>query len=131
MAKKADKARFTCARRGDMFSAPFQCDVCWFVNIQMREPVDKNPTDNMHLLLICQVKLDIFWSCESSTVRNTLSNVLTSAKIRSSLHMPMDNIRKGPWPVEDTYDFATAITILRNLLDLGKNVESYQQLDSI
>ena len=37
--KKADQVRFTCARTGDMLSAPFQCDICWFVNIQKREPV--------------------------------------------------------------------------------------------
>lgn len=33
--------------------------------------------------------------------------------------------------MEDDYGFATAITILRKLLDLGKNVASYQQFDSI
>ena len=66
----------------------------------------------MVMLLIRQVNLDIFWSREASTVRNTLANVLTSANIRSSLRMPMENIMKGPWPVEDAYGFATAITIL-------------------
>ena len=110
-----------------MLSAPFQCDHCWFVNIQKREPVARNATDNMVLLLIRQVNLDIFWSRESSMVKNTLSNVLASARIRSSLRMPMENIVKGPWPVEDVYGFATAITILRKSLDPGKNVASYQQ----
>ena len=97
----------------------------------MRESVDRNPTDNMLLLLIQQVNLDIFWSRESSTVRNALSNVVTSAKIRSSLSMPMENIRKGPWPVEDAYGFATAIIILRKPLDPGKNAAPYKQFDSI
>jgi hypothetical protein len=93
--------------------------------------VARNATDNMVLLLIRQVNLDIFWSRESSTVMNTLSNVLASAKIRSSLRMPMEKIVKGPWPVEDAYGFATAITILRKSLDPGRNVASYQQFDSI
>jgi len=34
--KKKDQAGFMCARPGDMLSAPFQCDICWFVNIQKR-----------------------------------------------------------------------------------------------
>jgi hypothetical protein len=114
-----------------MLSAPFQCDHCCFVNIQKREPVARNATDNMLLLLIRQVNLDIFWSRESSTVKNTLSEIMASARIRASLRMPMENIVKGPWPVEDAYGFATAITILRKSLDPGKNVASYQQFDSI
>jgi len=93
--------------------------------------VDKNPTDNMLLLIIRQVNLDILWSREASTVKNTLANVMTSTKIRLSLRMPLENIQKGPWLVEDMYGFATAITILRKSLDPGKNCASYQQFDSI
>lgn len=75
--------------------------------------------------------MNMFWSRELSTVRNTLSNLVTSTKIRSSWRMPMENIRKCPWPVEDAYGFATAISMLRKLLEPGKNVASYQQFDSI
>ena len=75
--------------------------------------------------------MDIFWSRESSTVRNALSNVVTSAKIRSSLSMHIENIRKSPWPVKDAYGFATAKTNLRKLLVPGKNAAPYQQFDSI
>jgi len=77
------------------------------------------------------VNLDILWSREASTVKNTLANVMTSTKIRLSLRMPLENIQKGPWPVEDMYAFVTAVTILRKLLDPGKNCASYQQFDSI
>jgi len=45
--------------------------------------------------------------------------------------MPLENIQKRPWPVEDMYGFATAVTILRKSLDPGKNCASYQQFDSI
>ena len=35
--KEKEEERFLCAQNGDMLSAPFQCDHCWFVNLQQRE----------------------------------------------------------------------------------------------
>jgi hypothetical protein len=40
-----DEKRFLEARDGDNLTTPFQCDVCHFVNIMGREPVEGLASD--------------------------------------------------------------------------------------
>ena len=37
--RKEDKERFMVGRDGDMLMSPFQCDLCWFVNLKRRLPL--------------------------------------------------------------------------------------------
>ena len=57
-----DEDRFLTAREGDMWCSPFQCDWCWFYNLQMREPIQENPQDQKLLSYIRRGNLDVMWS---------------------------------------------------------------------
>jgi hypothetical protein len=67
--KKREEDRFLTARRGDMLCAPFQCDICWFVNLKGRTPDVRCAQDRLNLALIRRVNLDVFWEKEPSTVK--------------------------------------------------------------
>ena len=51
-----------------MLAAQFQCEFCWFININKRPGSEFSLTDREQLKLIRQVNLDSFWSREPKTV---------------------------------------------------------------
>ena len=60
--KKGDEEKCIVGRNGDSLMAPFQCDYCWFVNLNKQLP-DVNDLEDKNLLVyIRRVNLDIFWS---------------------------------------------------------------------
>ena len=73
--KTKDLPRFLSARPGDMLGAPFQCDHCWFVNINKREPEVSSLGDTRIMQYIRRVNLDVMWSRESGTVKNILGTL--------------------------------------------------------
>ena len=60
--KRKEKDRFLSARNGDLLSAPFQCEFCWFVNIKGKEASVEAPSDRLLMAYIRRVNLDIMWS---------------------------------------------------------------------
>ena len=81
--KKGDPVRWLTARDGDWMVCPFQCDVCWFVNLYGRKPNPNMSTDRSELAYIRRVNLDVFWSRERSTVRGLYGKM--KEEIRRSL----------------------------------------------
>ena len=67
-----DLGRFMEARDGDMMLAPFQCDYCWFINLNGRPALEGARSDERLLGYIQRVKLDIMWSQEPGTVKNNM-----------------------------------------------------------
>ena len=63
------------ARNGDMWLAPFQCNHCWFLNLQLRHPNLDSLMDARLLGYIRHVNLNIFWSQEPGTVSSTMSQL--------------------------------------------------------
>ena len=63
------------ARDGDMLCYPFQCDMCWFINLSKREPSALSYSDERLMGYIRRVNLDLMWSRERGTVANTLAAV--------------------------------------------------------
>ena len=119
--KRQDVERFLHARNGDMLCAPFQCDLCWFVNLKGRE-VDSNSLGDQRLLrYIRRVNLDVMWSSEESTVRNTLSDLRKGRALSSELDLASVDVPLGPWPVGDQLGFQVAIKLLRALQRKGRN----------
>ena len=60
--------RYIKGRAGDHLMVPFQCGICHFRNIYLRDPLGFNATDQEMLGYIRRATLDSFWSRESSTV---------------------------------------------------------------
>ena len=47
-----DPHRFQVARNGDHMMVPFQCDLCHFMNIQKRAPLESSQQDELLKLAI-------------------------------------------------------------------------------
>ena len=129
--KKKDEERFLVARNGDMISAPFQCDCCWFVNLSKREPSNASESDHRLLGYIRRVNLDMFWSSEGSTVGHSLGNLRKAARMSTLLNLAPHHVPRGPWPVGDNLGFQVAIEMVRASQEKGRNSVEYVQFDTV
>ena len=114
-----------------MVSAPFQCDVCWFINIHKRMPNEEFPSDAQLMCYIRRVNLDMFWSREPATVNSTLRSLLKGRQMSQQLGLPPVQLKMGPWPMSDTIGFQIALEILKASKLPGKNDATYSQFDTI
>ena len=64
-----DEHRFLQARDGNGILQPFQYDLCWFKNLQLRDPNTDAIKDVQIIARIRRVNLDVCWSQATSTVR--------------------------------------------------------------
>ena len=126
-----DVDRFQKARFGDMLCAEFQCDVCWFLNLKRRLPRQNSLSDALLMPYIRRVNLDIFWSRESSTVINNYRVTIKRRNVSLELGLEPQCEPRGPWPISDTMGFQTAVEMVRQSREQGKNDKLYQQFDSI
>ena len=127
-----DRERFKQARPGDMLCASFQCDHCWFVNLQGREPQGVNSVaDTMLMPYIRRVNLDILWSRETSTVYGNYLVTVKKKTLSAEMNLPIQFEPRGPWPVADRQGFQTAVEMVKQSRLQGKNDKTYQQFDSI
>jgi hypothetical protein len=129
--RKKDEGRFMTAKDGDMWCAPFQCDWCWFINLERRVPREGNLGDERLLSYIRRVNLDILWSREGGTVDGTLTQLRKMIRLCKDLGMKNIEVPIGPWPVADGVGFRLAIVMLRASQEKGRNDKNYVQFDSI
>lgn len=129
--KKGDESRFLTARNGDMLCAPFQCDFCWFINLQEREPEKSRSSDEQLMKYIRRVNLDILWCREKSTVSNVMGTVKNGKKMSEEVGLRPKKLVMGPWPLKDNQGFQIAIEILRRSQGEGRNDKTYVQFDSL
>jgi hypothetical protein len=118
--EEADEAtRFNVARAGDHMMVPFQCDLCHFRNIMMRDPEAETRTDWEILDMIRRANLDAFWSREKSSVGASLREAVRMEKMTKRLGMPCITPPMGPWPLEDVLGMKVALAVLDRSLDKG------------
>ena len=126
-----DEDRFLTAREGDMWCSPFQCDWCWFYNLQMREPIQENPQDQKLLSYIRRGNLDVMWSREPGTVKGNLAQIRKLIKLPREMGLSDFNIARGPWPVGDNMGLRLAVTMLRASQGKGRHDSEYVQYDTV
>ena len=119
------------ARDGDMWAAPFQCDYCWFINLEGREAQEDKAIDLRLLGYIRRVNLDILWSREPGTISASYSQLSKIMRLCDDLGMKRLELPVGPWPVADGVGFRLAIVILRASQAKGRNSKEYTQFDTI
>jgi len=124
--EERDESRFLKARAGDMLMLPFQCDLCHFRNIMMREPSEMSPEDMEILEYIRRATLDAVWSREPSTVKKNMQGLLRAERTMDRLRLPDVSPSLGPFPLSDIHGMLPAIAVLDRSLDKGLYEEHVQ-----
>ena len=117
----SESKRFLIGRAGDQLMTPFQCELCHFRNVMLRDPVLTILADNEILELMRRANLDAFWGRETNTVKNNLRAGLRMEKTMSRLGMPCVNSPMGPFPLKDGFGMQAAVAVLDRSLDEGKH----------
>ena len=118
------------ARPGDWIVAPFQCEVCWFVNVYNRRPTS-TLADKVAVDTIRRANLDMFWSRASSTLRSIMSNIkhtITRSKA-AGRRVALEDME--PWPIGDSSGMGTALLMLEKSVEPGKNSDAYMQFSTV
>ena len=128
MEEDEDKQRFKEGRDGDHLLTPFQCDVCHFLNMQHRFPVEGRATDDLLLMCIRRANLDAMWSRERSTVAQNRREGIRYASLCDALGLPVDKAYppRGPYPETDECGMKLACTMLLRSMNPGKNATTVQ-----
>jgi len=122
----SDLQRHRRGRNGDHLICPFQCDTCWFRNLQRRDPLPDNTRDSLLLCCIRRANLDALWGRESHTVDSTLRAAKQLIKLWSQAGLEPDFPALGPYLVGDTVGFRVAIGMLLKSLEPGRYSKDYQ-----
>ena len=129
--RKEDETRFMCGRSGDFLVYPFQCDICWFHNLEGRRPDKNSYADELVLAYIRRVNLDGMWARSSSTIASTRSSLKALIKCWKEIGVSIDLPAIGPWPLSDKVGFKLAMGQLRLSQKPGRNTTTHQQYDTI
>jgi hypothetical protein len=104
---------------------PFQCELCWYRNIERREPVPGR--DDLYLTCIRQANLDAMLGKSPSTIkahqRETLAALANCAAIgKTPAYHP-----RGPFPMADEVGMSLAVDLLlKSLQAKGRILEHVQ-----
>jgi hypothetical protein len=126
LTKHGDERRFLEARAGDHLMVPFQCSLCHFRNIMLRDPWEDDENDREIIEFIVRATLDSFWGRETTTVTKTLMEAKRLERAFSRLGMPSGTPPMGPFPVRDDMGMQSAIAVLDRSMDPGKYAEFVQ-----
>ena len=129
--KKAEINRYQVGMNGVFLLVPFQCDVCWFVNLKKRIPDFALISDLRLLGYIRRVNLDIMWSRAPGTVSNTKNGIVNLIQCWDELGLDVNLPNVGPWPLDDHVGFGVALAQLRYSQREGQNRATHLQFDSI
>lgn len=122
-----DEDKFKYGRNGDHLSCPFQCDLCHFRNIQLRDPRIESKQDKNMLIAIRRANLDSFWGRSAGTIKNNKTNLrrlVTIAHDDYGMHQPLPEM--GPHDLHDAWGMGLAIILLRKSLDRGIHAPTVQ-----
>ena len=129
--RKEDESRFLEGRNGDFLLFPFQCDYCWFRNLEGREYNATSYLDTLIIGYIRRVNLDGMWARSPSTVASVKSGLVKLIKSWKEVGVTIDLPALGPWPLNDKVGFRLAIGQLRLSQKPGKNARTHLQYDTI
>ncbi len=110
---------------GSHLCIPFQCKLCWYCNLEGRDPVPGQ--DDVYLTCICRVNINAMLGKSPLTIRahrqdleRAVSTALTFGKMPA--YHPL-----GPFPMVDQVGMSLAVDILlKSLVARGKLVKHVQ-----
>ncbi len=115
--QEQDKNRFLISRIGDHLLCPFQCDTCYFRNIQQWGPISSKSEDIKLLWCIRRANLDALLNKEPNTVSKNFSQATQATGIACSLGITDPFLAMGPFPLYDYFGMKAASV---KSLDIGK-----------
>eukprot|EP00536_Pseudo-nitzschia_multiseries_P017872 jgi/Psemu1/52967/gm1.52967_g len=122
-----DPTRFKKARNRDYLMAPFQCDLCHFVNLKGRCPLSDNHSDQLLLMRIRRAILDSFWSLERSMVQANFSEAKRFVDTFKTFRIKEKAFpHRGPNPQVDSWGIGVACALLVCSLNKGRNPKFVQ-----
>lgn len=124
-----DERRFKEGRAGDHLMTPYQCELCHFRNIYLRNPSERSSIDQEALEFFRRASLDAFWSRAPSTVRGNLNEGKRNHRFAERMGAGCLVPEMGPFPLRDSMGMMSAAAILDRSLDPGKS-ETYVQWDT-
>jgi hypothetical protein len=108
---------------------PFQCELCWFRNLEGKDPVMS--VHNLYLKCIRRANLDAMNAKARTTVAHHLGFVRDAVKNASSIgRTPFFPVR-GPFPVEDTVGMGLAVDLLLKSIRAKGRIGKYIQFDTM
>ena len=109
---KVDEKIFLVGRDGDPLLQPFQCDLCWFMNIQKRSPRENSRTDRQLLGYTRRINLDLLWIRANGTVAASLGTYKKSLEDACKLGTTPSYESPGPRPVKYDMGFGCPLEML-------------------
>jgi hypothetical protein len=128
--KKGDEKRFKVARNGDNLLTHFQCELCVFRNLHLREPT-RTQTDELALCVYRRANLDAFWSRERSTVSSNRLWIKRGAELNQAMDHQSTYPALGPMPLEDLAGYGIACQELMASTRPGTYHASHSQFDTV
>ena len=95
---------------------PFECDLCHFRNMTLRNPVVTDPKDAMTLVTIRRASLDALWAREPGTVQGNLSRAVRDHREAAAVC----SLERGELPylpspeLKDRVGMTSAVYVLRS-----------------
>jgi hypothetical protein len=111
--------RYKEARDGDNLLTTFQCDLCWFRNLQLWDPLPNHPQDQLLLCVIRRASLDSLWGREPQTVTSTLRAARNMVQQWEKVGLSPQFPPLGPFPVRDSLGMGVAVAMLLKSLEPG------------
>jgi hypothetical protein len=129
--KKGEERRYLEGIDGAFLVTPFQCDHCWFINLEGRESTPHSFNDTRLLGYIRRTNLDVIWSRAPGTIANVKNGIKHLIRSWNELGMTVDLPALGPWVVGDHVGFNVAIGMLKYAQKAGNNRASHMQFESV
>jgi hypothetical protein len=126
-----DKNKFHQARMGDHLMVPFECDVCVFRKLFLRNPIATSLEDLKAAAIIRRMILDSFWSRATTTVEANAKTIQKGCKLSASIGLEPPYLEPGPLPDFDHCGYGVAAQMLLASQEPGKYSSLYKQFDTI
>mmetsp|Transcript_35888 Transcript_35888/g.85574 ORF Transcript_35888/g.85574 Transcript_35888/m.85574 type:complete len:423 (+) Transcript_35888:1865-3133(+) len=121
--------RYRSGRNGDhIMGIPFECDLCHFRNMTLRNPVVTDPKDTMTLITIRRASLDALWAREPGTVQGNLSRAVRDHREAAAVC----SLERGELPylpspeLKDRVGMTSAVYVLQASRRAGQYVRNVQ-----
>ena len=126
-----EEKNFTEGINGAFLLFPFQCDLCWFRNLEGRNPISGSIRDDRILEYIRRVNLDGIWSRSRSTIMNVRRSLIQLLSTWQELGITPNLPPLGPWPLSDEVGFRLAIGQLKYSQREGLTHKAHLQYDTV